>query len=194
MDPERPENEGAAQESQADETPTPQEAPPAEASAAAPVAVTATSGKADLGKRFIAVIIDGAIAAAVGLIPVVGGIIGIVYILTRDGFEYDFMKYRSIGKQLMKLRPVIVDGGQMSIMTSVRRNWTLVFGSLAQVLIFIPIIGWLLIPIVGIVGAILGIVEIVLVLTNDEGRPLGRPPGRHQGDREPSLSRSTSQA
>ena len=31
MDPERPENEGAAQESQADETPTPQEAPPAEA-------------------------------------------------------------------------------------------------------------------------------------------------------------------
>ena len=36
----------------------------------------------------------------------------IVYILTRDGFEYDFMKYRSIGKQLMKLRPVIVDGGR----------------------------------------------------------------------------------
>ena len=58
-------------------------------------------------------------------------------------------------------------------MTSVRRNWTLVFGSLAQVLIFIPIIGWLLIPIVGIVGAILGIVEIVLVLTNDEGRRWG---------------------
>ncbi len=173
MDPERPENEGAAQESQADETPTPQEAPPAEASAAAPAAVTATSGKADLGKRFIAVIIDGAIAAAVGLIPVVGGIIGIVYILTRDGFEYDFMKYRSIGKQLMKLRPVIVDGGQMSIMISVRRNWTLMFGSLAQGLIFIPIIGWLLIPIVGIVGAILGIVEIVLVLTNDEGRRWG---------------------
>ncbi len=43
--------------------------------------------KADLGKRVIAAIIDGAIAGVMGLIPWVGGIIGGLYILLRDGLD-----------------------------------------------------------------------------------------------------------
>jgi uncharacterized RDD family membrane protein YckC len=163
MDPQRPEQEDTAQ------APAVQEAAP-------PVPATAESagaGKADLVKRFIAAIIDGAISAVIGLIPVVGGLVGAAYILTRDGFDYDFMKHRSVGKQLMKLRPVTLDGSPMTLQTSIRRNWPLVFGSLTQVLLFIPVIGWLLIPLVAIAAAVLGIVEIVLVLTNDEGRRLG---------------------
>lgn len=169
MDQERPEQEGEVQESAAQE-PEVQDEP----LAAAPVAAESdTTGKADLMKRFIAVVIDGAIAAVIGFIPVVGGLVGAAYILTRDGFDYDFMKQRSVGKQLMKLRPIALDGSKMTLRSSIRRNWPLVFGSLTQVLLFIPVIGWLLIPLVAIAAAVLGIVEIVLVLTNSEGRRLG---------------------
>src|SRR5690606_13204813 len=66
---------------------------------------TDTAAKPDLGKRAIAAIIDGAIAGAVGLIPVIGGVVGALYILLRDGFDFEFMQGRSVGKTLMKLRP-----------------------------------------------------------------------------------------
>ena len=135
--------------------------------------LTAAGEKADLTKRAIAAIIDGAVASVIGLIPVIGGLIGLAYILLRDGFEYDFMDYRSVGKKIMKLRPVRSDGRPMDLSTSFRRNWPLVFGSLVQALIYIPIIGWLLIPIVALIGLALGIAEIVLVFTNPEGKRWG---------------------
>jgi len=73
---------------------------------------SASAGKkADLGKRFIAAIIDAAIAAVVGFIPFIGGFIGAAYILLRDGLAYDIKDHRSVGKRLMKLRPVALDGG-----------------------------------------------------------------------------------
>jgi uncharacterized RDD family membrane protein YckC len=58
--------------------------------------------------------------------------VGIAYALLRDGLTYDFMDGRSIGKKLMKLRPVRHDGSPMDMATSARRNWPLAFGSLAQ--------------------------------------------------------------
>lgn len=131
--------------------------------------LTEAGEKADLVKRFIAAIIDGAIAAVVGMIPVIGGLVGLAYILLRDGFEYDVMDYRSVGKKLMKLRPVKSDGTPMTYRDSFQRNWPLVFGSLVQILIFIPVIGWILIPLVGLVGLALAIAEIVLVFTNPQG-------------------------
>jgi uncharacterized RDD family membrane protein YckC len=178
MDQERPEQEGNAPESVTPEATAPENSAPThvaqEPTAAAPTAEEAASaGKADLAKRFIAAVIDGAISAVIGLIPIIGGLIGAAYILTRDGFDYDFMKHRSVGKQLMKLRPVPLDGKPMTLQTSIRRNWPLVFGSLTQVLLFIPVIGWLLIPLVGIAAAVLTITEIVLVISNSEGRRLG---------------------
>lgn len=136
-------------------------------------ALTEAGQKADLVKRFVAAIIDGAIASAIGLIPVIGGLVGLAYILLRDGFELEFMDYRSVGKKLMKLRPVRSDGKAMTYEASFRRNWPLVFGSLVQVLFFIPVIGWLLIPVVAIIGLALGIAEIVLVFTNPEGKRWG---------------------
>jgi uncharacterized RDD family membrane protein YckC len=82
-----------------------------------------SSGKADLTKRAVALIIDGLIAGAIGRIPFIGGLIGAAYMLTRDGFEFDFMDHRSLGKKLMKLRPVRLDGKPVDIETSMRRNW-----------------------------------------------------------------------
>lgn len=129
--------------------------------------------KPDIGKRAIAAIIDGAIAGAVGLVPVVGGIVGALYILLRDGFEYDFMDGRSIGKKLMKLRPVRLDGGKMDLSTSARRNWPVALGSLASVLFILPVIGWLLYIPVLILAIVLGIVEIYSVVTSQDGRRWG---------------------
>lgn len=134
---------------------------------------TDVSEKADLTKRFVAVLIDGVIASLIGLIPVIGGLAGAAYILLRDGFDFEFMDSRSLGKKLMKLRPVRLDGEKMDLTVSAQRNWPLVFGSLVQVLLFIPVIGWLLIPIVGIIALVLVVLELVLVLTNPEGRRWG---------------------
>ncbi len=134
---------------------------------------TKTEGKADLGKRFIAAIIDAAMAFVVGLIPIIGGFVGAAYMLLRDGFDFDFMDHRSIGKKLMKLRPVMLDGGTVDITVSIKRNWMFALGALIQALMFIPIAGWALIPVVAAASIILVIIEIILVITDEQGRRLG---------------------
>jgi uncharacterized RDD family membrane protein YckC len=129
--------------------------------------VTATAAKADLTKRFIAALIDNVLASLVSAIPVVGGIVGAAYILLKDGLDFEFMDKRSLGKKLMKLRPVRLDGAPMDINTSLMRNWPLAIGS---VLSIIPILGWIIaVP----VALIIGVIELVLVLTDPEGRRLG---------------------
>ncbi len=128
--------------------------------------------KADLGKRIPAALIDGLLAFVIGWIPFIGGIIAAAYWLVRDGLELDFMDGRSIGKKLMKLRPVTLDGTPMDIMTSAKRNWMFALGGVAQLLIY-TIVGILLaIPLI-FVAILLGILELILVITDDEGRRLG---------------------
>lgn len=131
------------------------------------------AGKADLSKRFIAALIDGAIAFVVGLIPFIGGFIGAGYWLVRDGLELEFMDRRSIGKKIMKLRPVRLDGLPMDIPTSVKRNWMFALGGVIQVLLFIPILGWLLMIPVAFIALGLGLFEIYKVVTDPQGRRLG---------------------
>ena len=128
-------------------TPTP---PPSPSPNPIPVSSGPVGGKPDTVARFLAFLIDAVAVAAVGLVPVIGGLVGIAYVLTRDGLAFDFMDGRSIGKKLMKLRPVRLDGQPMDLNTSVMRNWPLSLGSLAQVLIFIPVIGWILILTAGL--------------------------------------------
>jgi uncharacterized RDD family membrane protein YckC len=142
-------------------------------SSAPPPSPVAPGAQPDLLTRFLAFFIDAVIVAVIGLVPVVGGLVGILYILTRDGLAYDFMDGRSIGKKLMKLRPVRLDGLPMDVRTSVRRNWPLAFGSLTQALLFVPVIGWILIPVVGLAGLVLVIIEIVRVVTRPDGRRWG---------------------
>lgn len=129
--------------------------------------------KADLAKRFIAAVIDAVIAAVLGFIPLVGSIAGAAYMLLRDGLELDFMDGRSIGKKVMKLRPVTSDGSKMTIEKSIRRNWMFGLGAFHGILLFIPILGWLLMIILSIVGLLIGLFEIFKVLTDSEGRRLG---------------------
>jgi uncharacterized RDD family membrane protein YckC len=150
-------------------TPTPNPAPPPPPT----VGSGPIGGKPDTTARFLAFLIDAVAVAAIGLVPVIGGLVGIAYVLTRDGLAFEFMDGRSIGKKLMKLRPVRLDGQPMDIRTSVMRNWPLTLGSLAQVLIFVPVIGWILIPFVVIAGLVITVIEILRVLNDPEGRRWG---------------------
>jgi uncharacterized RDD family membrane protein YckC len=129
--------------------------------------------KADLGKRFIAIIIDIVITILVGFIPFIGGLIGTAYMLLRDGLHYEFMDHRSVGKKLVKLRPVTLDGKPVDIIVSIKRNWMFALGALVYVLFYIPILGWALIPIVSITALALCIIELILVITDEEGRRWG---------------------
>ena len=114
------------------------------------------TGKADIGKRIVAAIIDGLLAGIVGLIPIIGGLIGAAYLLLRDGLEVDFMDQRSLGKKVMKLRPVLLDGGKVDLMVSVKRNWLL---AIPSVLMIIPVLGWVMAPIIGL---IIGLISYIL--------------------------------
>jgi uncharacterized RDD family membrane protein YckC len=131
------------------------------------------TGKADLSKRFLAMLIDAVLAFVVGMIPFIGGIVAAAYWLVRDGLELEFMDGRSIGKKVMKLRPVRLDGGRMDIETSVKRNWMFALGGVISLLLFIPIIGWLLMIPVALFALAIGLFEVFRVLTEAEGRRLG---------------------
>lgn len=156
----------------AERAPQVHEAPPA-GSTARSAPSTASGATPDTLTRFLAFLIDGIVVGLVGLVPVIGGLAGIAYALFRDGLDVDFMRHRSLGKRVMKMAVVRADGGAMDLMTSARRNWPLVFGSLVQILLFIPVLGWVLIPFVGLAGLVLVIVEIVRVLSAPDGRRWG---------------------
>ncbi len=129
--------------------------------------------KADLSKRIVAAILDAVLTVAVGFIPWLGGLLAMAYWLLRDGLDLDFMDHRSLGKKIMRLRPVTADGRTTDVADSIKRNWPLAFGGLAQFLAFVPFIGWLLLIPVFLIALGLGLVEVVLVITDPQGRRLG---------------------
>ncbi len=150
------------------EAPAPPPPPPVADTPPPPPAQSITpSGKADLGKRIIAAIIDGLISGVLGLIPVAGGLVGAAYMLVRDGLDIEFMNMQSLGKKVMKLRAIRVDGQPMDLASSVKRNIPFAIG---PIIMIVPILGWIIGPLVAL---IIGIIEIVLVLTDDEGRRMG---------------------
>lgn len=146
------------------------------ASTAQPVAGTvaaAETAKADLGKRFLAFLIDGVIAAIVSRIPALGPILAALYMLFRDGFDIEFMDHRSIGKRILRLRPLRDDGPPVTLGVSAARNWPLIVSWAGLVLVLVPILGWALIPLVWVAGPIIVVVEGVLTITDDGGRRWG---------------------
>lgn len=131
-----------------------------------------TPKRPDLGKRAVAAIIDAVVATVVGMIPVAGGIAATAYWLVRDGMDLDFMDHRSIGKKVMKLRPVTLDGQPLDLVTSAKRNWMFALGGLTQ-FFAMTIVGIVIAIPLALVAFVIGIVEVVLVLTDAEGRRMG---------------------
>lgn len=136
--------------------------------------VTRAGSKADLTQRLIAAVIDGAVAGVLtAVIPGVGGLLGGLYILLRDGLDVEYLRGRSLGKTLMKLKVVREDGQPMDLGTSVRRNWTLSLGLLVTVLALIPILGWIAGFFLALIIPIVVIIEAALVFMDADGRRFG---------------------
>lgn len=137
----------------------------------------AQESKADLGKRFIAAIIDAVIAYAVSLIPLIGGLVGTAYILLRDGLDYEFMDKRSIGKKILKLRIVSTDEEEIDIQKSIKRNWmfaaVILLSTLVTPILIISIVGLALIPLIMILCLAAVVFEIVMIITKPDGRRWG---------------------
>ena len=151
---------------------TPSDTAPTPTEPASGTESPATSRRPDLGKRVLAAVIDAVIAAVVGLVPLAGGIAATAYWLVRDGMDLDFMDHRSIGKKVMKLRPVTFDGRPLDLATSVKRNWMFALGGLTQ-FFAMTIIGLVVAVPLGLIAFVIGIIEVVLVITDAEGRRIG---------------------
>jgi len=128
--------------------------------------------KADLFKRFIAALIDGIISSILIYIPILGALVGAVYTLTKDVIAYEItkntdFKNRSIGKKIMGLEVVSLEAKDLDWAASIKRNLPLAAGS---ILAIVPLMGWAL---GAIVGAVIGIIECILVITDNEGRRMG---------------------
>lgn len=119
--------------------------------------------KVDVGTRFVAALIDGILQMIVGMIPVIGGLIGAAYMLIKDGL----FESQSLGKKVMKLQVVTLDGKKADYMVSIKRNAIFAVPSLISI---IPIIGWI---IGGLLSLVVAIVEIIGVLNDPKGRRMG---------------------
>ena len=101
------------------------------------------------GNRIVAYLIDIVLTAVVSIIPFVGWIAGLAYMLTRDALP--FLDGQSIGKKVMKLRAVSAEDDQ-----PLTNNWGPAI--IRNIVLFIP-----LFP----------VVELIVLLTNDQKLPLG---------------------
>jgi len=133
------------------EEPLQTETPPPEAAApeVEPETLTPEAPLASLGNRILAVLIDGLIASACYIIPVVGALVGLAYILTRDALP--FLEGQSIGKKAMKLRAVSAETGK-----PLTNDWGP--SVIRNVVLYIPFFA---------------IVELIVLSNNKDGQRLG---------------------
>ena len=101
------------------------------------------------GNRIVAYLIDVVLVAVVSIVPFVGWIAGLAYLLTRDALP--FLDGQSIGKKVMKLRAVTAEDDQ-----PLTNNWGPAI--LRNIVLFIP-----LFP----------LIELIVMLTNDQKLRLG---------------------
>ncbi|MFN3597784.1 MAG: RDD family protein [Rubricoccaceae bacterium] len=145
--------------------------------------VPSVAARADLLKRFLALVIDALVVVALTFVFAfmgtraggLGTLLGAAYMLTRDGLPLGNLDGRSVGKRAMKLRPVRLDGRPMDLETSIRRNWPLVLGSLFSGLgaLLGGGLGAIFGGFLGALAGLLGLVEAVLVLVDRDGRRIG---------------------
>ena len=135
----------------------------------------AALSKADPVKRIIAFVIDAIISMLIGIIPLVGGIIGALYMLLRDALPIEALAYKSVGKKLLKLSVVNVEdpSAKIDYAASAKRNWMFALGPIMLFFVFIPVLGWIIDILLGIALLILLIIEIVKIFSDEKGVRLG---------------------
>ena len=139
---------------------------------AKPVDTFEDQKKAPLFARFIAALIDALVGWVFVFIPIVGGIISVLYLLLKDGLPYQLFKEeqwknKSLGKKVMNIEVYQLDDSLVDLSVSAKRNIPLTIGSFIAI---IPLLGWIVGPIVGL---IFGIIELIFLLTDSQNRRLG---------------------
>ncbi|GAB4421779.1 MAG: hypothetical protein OHK0039_37120 [Bacteroidia bacterium] len=107
-----------------------------------------TQQTATEGQRIAAYLVDVLLVIIVGLIPILGAIVGLAYMVTRDALP--FLDGQSVGKKLMKIRAVSADGAPLT------NNWGPAI--IRNVVLFIPFFP---------------LVELIVLLTNPQKLRLG---------------------
>lgn len=131
-----------------------------------------SNGKAPLGRRFLAALLDTTISWLLLVIPLLGAIIGAAYLLFKDGIMYEITKEeewknRSVGKRALGLQVSSSASERVDLLDSLKRNLPFAIGTVVMIT---PVSGW----IIGM--AITGgfaLIEFVLVLLDARGRRLG---------------------
>ncbi len=134
---------------------------PVEGQGGSQVEAGAVFPKAHVLNRLIAKIVDLIlVAAAVQLVPPVGWLAGLAYVLIADGFSGG----RSVGKRLIGLQTVLPRARDVAgFKESIVRNLPL---ALAYLLFALPYIGWFL------AGGVT-LFETLLIIGNERGIRLG---------------------
>ncbi len=125
--------------------------------------------KADSLKRLAALVIDYIIASVFSVVPIIGWAAAAAYMLLRDGFNFDFMRHRSLGKQIMKLKVVDFEDKTTpaDLKSSALRNWLF---AAPFVITIVPLVGSAL---YFAVAFVIYLIEGVKVSTDPHGRRYG---------------------
>jgi uncharacterized RDD family membrane protein YckC len=144
--------------------------------------------KADVAKRIIAVLVDGGVCLAMGalfalflVIPYlgkfvffIGQMIAFSYMACRDALPIGEFNGASFGKKLVGLKAVDRHGNKISLQQSIKRNLPFFLpGVLATLFGSIPAIGPLLGALIGLLGLLLIIAELLKVVSDKDGLRLG---------------------
>lgn len=177
---EQPEEEGKAEAAAEPEgeTPTDSSEPEEEtvdAAASSEPEEKIILGKADPVKRIIAFVIDAVAATIVGVVPIIGAIIGALYMLLRDALPVEALQNRSLGKKLLGLKVVMADNPSQvpDYAASAKRNWMFALGPIMILFAFIPILGWIVDILLFLFLIVFCIIEIVKLFTDDKGIRIG---------------------
>ena len=93
--------------------------------------------------------------------------------MTRDGLEVGPLRFRSVGKYVMGMGLVRLDGRSLTLRTSVKRNWMLGLTFVAGGFVAVPIVGGALASFVSLAGVGLVLFEAYNVLADPAGRRWG---------------------
>lgn len=128
-------------------------------------------------QRIVAALLDGILAtgltALLGGLPLLGSLVGGAYLVARDGVEVGPLRSRSVGKYVMGLGLVRLDGRPVTLETSVYRNWMLGMVSFAGLFVAVPIVGGALASLLSFGGLGLVLFEMYNVVTEPAGRRWG---------------------
>lgn len=131
-----------------------------------------TVEKAELFPRILAALIDALVGWVFIFIPILGGILSVLYLLLKDALPYKFLKQeewknKSVGKKVMNIEVKNLDGELVDMAISAKRNIPLTIGSFVAI---IPLLGWIIGPIIGLIFAV---IELIFLLTDPQNRRLG---------------------